>query len=325
MTTTITNGTRAETRRNYATNPSEGAFITGAAAPAGFGGVTPTIATTSGVGAFDGNRWTRVTVGASPTTTPGNNQDLLTGIGVSSQFTNAGIAWTISTYVRSNIAQRVRAQMQWLNGAASNGTVQGADVTLVPNVWTRLSVVNSVAPINTTAFRFDIDAAAGAIAWTAGDTFDYDGILIEQTSELRDFFHGFTVNSGDLQHTWAAGSNTSQSIQTDLIRITPLLMLGYDASADTAAVKRDILGAASPAVTLAPTKLRTGSLAFLFENAATAWAAYDFLSATTTFRLQDTDIARVAMNFVPVGNIRIGLDTETRVLWMLSIDFAEVA
>ena len=95
----------------------------------------------------------------------------------------------LSAYVRSSIAQTVRMQGQGLLGVGGAGVSEGQAVTLVPNKWTRLSVVYTASP-TAKAVRLDVDGAAGAVSWQAGDTFDLANLQVTAGSTLHPYFDG---------------------------------------------------------------------------------------------------------------------------------------
>ncbi len=103
----------------------------------------------------------------------------------------AGQRYALSVWVRSSVAQTVHVQAQWLVGAGSAGSSQGPDTTLVPGVWTRLSVV-AVAPLTALAVRLDIDGGAGYIPWQVGDTLDATMAMITLGSTVWVYADGDT-------------------------------------------------------------------------------------------------------------------------------------
>ena len=107
--------------------------------------------------------------------------------------------------------------------------------------------------------------------------------------------------------------------------LTPLLVVGLSSSREANNTLHRIIGQASPDVTLAEAGLRAGSLTFLCQTLADALAMESIHAALGVIRLIDTDLPGLNMTYVPSGDISLEIDDETRELWTVEVDFAEVA
>ena len=106
---------------------------------------------------------------------------------------SSGDVFTLSAWVRSSKAQTVKISAQWITGVGSAGVSDGANVTLVPNTWTRLSVTNVVATSTAASVRMDIDAGtAGTTPWVNGDTLDATAFMLTTGSTLYSYSDGNT-------------------------------------------------------------------------------------------------------------------------------------
>lgn len=119
--------------------------------------------------------------------TASNGGDLGYGAGVPIALNTP---YTQSIFVRSSAPLVVRPQVQLLTSTgAGTGIIQGQVLQLTPGEWTRLSLTASISAETAYAWRLDTDSA-GAVAYPAGTTLDFDAAMVEQSSELRPFFDG---------------------------------------------------------------------------------------------------------------------------------------
>lgn len=179
-------GTAATIRTNFATNPTlESGATTGWTQWAGTtpGAVTTGVSTSGG--AAYGSSFYRVTWTTTPGAPGGGGLIYDTGTTMS-----ASTQYTISMYVRSSVAATVYPQTQLYNGATATTASTGATVTLVANVWTRISqTVTTGASDNHIQFR----VYNNGTTFVAGTTFDGDAVLIEAAPDLRPYFDGSTT------------------------------------------------------------------------------------------------------------------------------------
>jgi len=107
--------------------------------------------------------------------------------------------------------------------------------------------------------------------------------------------------------------------------LTPTLNLteGYNLSRESANQLHWILGDPSPAVTLRPAKLRTGTLKLRFVTESSADAAVAMHARPAIFTLTDTDLPLSSMRYVLDGTVARDLDPEAFV-WIVSVDYQEI-
>lgn len=106
--------------------------------------------------------------------------------------------------------------------------------------------------------------------------------------------------------------------------ITPELILGWDASQSSRNIVHEIIGKASPDVTLKAAGLRTGTLELLFISAADALTARTMLAQALPFLIESDEAFLDNFRFVVAGTISSALEDTTRNLWTISVDFQEV-
>ncbi len=108
--------------------------------------------------------------------------------------------------------------------------------------------------------------------------------------------------------------------------ITPILMDGFEDSAESQTLVHRIIGRSDPDVTFRAATMGAGRASFVFgSDAAAALAARDALREPGTWTLADTDRPEVGMSFVVQGQITRTLDPETRDVWLVGFDWEAVA
>lgn len=105
----------------------------------------------------------------------------------------------------------------------------------------------------------------------------------------------------------------------------PLQVLGYNSRRQSGNKVHPVLNRESPDVAFISPSLRSGTLRLLFGNETDALAAEDLHCTVGVFVLADTDMPGVGMNYVPSGAIEKSLDEESSKLWVVSVEFEEVA
>lgn len=122
-----------------------------------------------------------------------------------------GKTYTASLYVRSSRAMSMRgAAIHWWDASTTQvGIVIGSPFTLVPNVWTRVSVTGT-APANTDNAVISCYNTTGNV-WNPQDTVDMDAILVEEGTALHAFWDGNTPDTADVTYAWSGTPNLSQS------------------------------------------------------------------------------------------------------------------
>lgn len=107
------------------------------------------------------------------------------------------------------------------------------------------------------------------------------------------------------------------------VTIAPMLMLGFTSARESRSVISRVIGRELPDATLRPMGNRTGSFRLLFADAGTSWQAEQALRIPGLWTLTDTDLPTANMRFVP-GDITRTLDPDTRLRWLVSLNFEEL-
>lgn len=106
--------------------------------------------------------------------------------------------------------------------------------------------------------------------------------------------------------------------------ITPTIVDGYQARREARTIVHPIVNRSNPDVTLRAAGLRVGQLRCVFAVEAAAVDAFNVFAVPQVFALTDPDRA-IGMSFVVAdGEIEIGLDDETRDVWVIVVPFVEV-
>jgi hypothetical protein len=106
--------------------------------------------------------------------------------------------------------------------------------------------------------------------------------------------------------------------------LTPLLVEGWQSSRETGTVLHVVLGSNSPAVTVRPARLRTGTLRTLWDDFTVACIVEQALAAGAVWTLADDDRPEIGMTFVVSGAVELELDDETRRIAWVSFEYTEV-
>jgi hypothetical protein len=215
------------TRINRAYNPSAAVDATNYGFVAGTGGTAT--GTRNAAAGFDGLAglfrvaWTVATSAVS-----GGATYLQAGLAASTQYTH-------SMYVRSSKAQTVRLTAQYqTSGSVNTGTAVNSSATaLAANTWTRISVT-STSTGTTDRVLLTMAAFTGGSNWANGDTLDIDGVLIEATGTLGNYFDG--AYAAGLGHVYAWTGTANLSTSTDLL-YAPVLTLVAKTDAPCARVE----------------------------------------------------------------------------------------
>ena len=117
---------------------------------------------------------------------------------------NTGYA--ASVWVRVTRVQTMTLALLY-TGTSGSGISQpeGPQVTIQPNVWTRLTHT-STSPSGTAGLTARVYAASGGTAWQSGDTLDVDGLFIAEGSTLYNYADGNTAG-----WAWNGAVNNSPS------------------------------------------------------------------------------------------------------------------
>jgi hypothetical protein len=117
----------------------------------------------------------------------------------------------------------------------------------------------------------------------------------------------------------------STTLTKDATVITPVQTLGYSSTQQTGNIVHAVVGRNDPDISFAAAGLRTGTLSFLFLTLADALACRSLHASVGITVLADTDLPGIGMRYVASGAIDVELDDESRLLWIVSVEFQEVA
>ncbi|MBC7868736.1 prepilin-type N-terminal cleavage/methylation domain-containing protein [Candidatus Saccharibacteria bacterium] len=120
----------------------------------------------------------------------------------------AGKTYNFSAYIRASVVTGHKAFVTWQDISSTNLTnVVGSEVSVPVNTWQRLSV-SGTAPANATkvVFVWGPYPATGSPASVAGQTLDFDAVMITEGSTLYNYFDGNSPN-----WIWNGTANNSTS------------------------------------------------------------------------------------------------------------------
>lgn len=115
------------------------------------------------------------------------------------------------------------------------------------------------------------------------------------------------------------------TITRDATSLTPRLVLGYKSEREARNLIHTVIGRPDPEVTMKAAGLRTGTLEFLMLTLTDALAMESLHTGLGVLTLTDDDRPGLNMSYVASGKIEVELDDETRSLWVVRVDFHEVA
>lgn len=113
------------------------------------------------------------------------------GINTPLTAASGNISYTLSAWVRCSVAQNFNFYIEWkdVGGAVIGSTGTSAFTAVAANTWTRVSVTG-ISPAATTGATFVVGPYATALPMPAGSTMDFDCVLAEATSTVKDYFDG---------------------------------------------------------------------------------------------------------------------------------------
>lgn len=116
------------------------------------------------------------------------------------------------------------------------------------------------------------------------------------------------------------------TISNGTTSLVPLLVVGRSWERPSRNRKHDILGSPVPAMSLADAGARKGTVTLLCADSAACAALEALHQASGVLTLTDTETPAYSMRYAVAdgGSIRTSLDPETRVRWLLEVDFQEV-
>ncbi len=122
--------------------------------------------------------------------------------------------YRVSAWMRSNVAARIEPNVEWFNGATNVGSTLGTAVTLVPNVWTRVSHVHTSPGAVTSGGPYWY--AAAGFSFANGNRLDIDGVTFTVGDEEVEFFEGSTASTGLVTYAWTGAAYATASTRTYL-------------------------------------------------------------------------------------------------------------
>lgn len=127
--------------------------------------------------------------------------------------------YTVSAYLRSNVAQMVTPIIRWLDEDAQLIEVTtGAPVEIpATDTWTRVSVTDDTPDGTAFAQLYWVTTTNG---WTAGAHLDIDGVMLESGAVLGTYFDGDTTDLDEpvvgglkTENVWDGDPHDSESLQ----------------------------------------------------------------------------------------------------------------
>lgn len=117
-----------------------------------------------------------------------------------------GASFSFSGWMRSSKAAVVYARTaSYLNASQVGSEQNSANVTLVPNVWTRISITGTVEA-TANGFNPVLEVSGNTASWVTGDYIDGAGALLEWTSTVGSYFDGATPTNGSSSRFWEWGT-----------------------------------------------------------------------------------------------------------------------
>jgi len=118
----------------------------------------------------------------------------------------------------------------------------------------------------------------------------------------------------------------TETITSGSTTITPFTVLGYETTQAGRNIFHDILGRRDDDVSFRPAGLRTGTLNLGFLTEADADECRTFHADGALFVFESDDRPTIGMRYVlGEGGIGVALESETRELWTVAIDYREVS
>ena len=119
-------------------------------------------------------------------------------------------------------------RIQWRAGSPVISSTIGPSLSIPANTWTRLVMIGT-APATTTGARLDADVVTGGANWVAGDTLDWDALLLEQfdgPAVILPYFDGSMANTAEKEYAWIGTAHASASIEkaVEFKVVTPVIV-----------------------------------------------------------------------------------------------------
>jgi general secretion pathway protein G len=125
------------------------------------------------------------------------------------QAVTGGKTYTFSAAIRASVTTGHKAFVQWYDASSTltGTTTWSSEVSIPANTWQRLSVT-ATAPANAASatFVWGPYPASGSPASIAGQTIDFDGVMVTEGSTVYNYADGTTSN-----WIWNGAANASTS------------------------------------------------------------------------------------------------------------------
>lgn len=204
----ITSGS-AVIRRNLILNPAVNVNTTGYSFSTGGGGAATAARVAVSQGPFGSSSFVYQYSVTTGTTSPIG--------GISYTLSTAGSAildqpYTFSVYVRCSVAQTIELSLGFYTSGPVLAT--GGPVTkLQPNTWTRLTVTGYNEYAGDKILMSIFPSFTQGTNWSAGDTLEVTGLMLEASDTLREYFNGTTSAGRGYTYSWTGTANASISRQ----------------------------------------------------------------------------------------------------------------
>lgn len=116
----------------------------------------------------------------------------------------------------------------------------------------------------------------------------------------------------------------AKTITKGATTITPTQVLGYETETQSRNIFHDILNRPAHDTSLRDDTLRSGTLRLLFESETAASEAFQFHTTAGVFSLNYDDFSTIEMLYVREGRMRLALDSDSLILWVLEVGYREV-
>lgn len=114
-------------------------------------------------------------------------------VGIKTPLTtiSSNISYTLSTWVRTSVAQNYNFYIEWRDSGGSliSSTPKNVHTAVTSNTWTRLSVTGT-SPSNATDAYFVVGPYSNGLTMPSGSTMDFDHVLVEASPVVKDYFDG---------------------------------------------------------------------------------------------------------------------------------------
>lgn len=106
--------------------------------------------------------------------------------------------------------------------------------------------------------------------------------------------------------------------------VSPVLVTQYSATFTTKHLLHDVLGSATPDITLQPAGPRSGTMAALLDQERDAARLFQMLQGTTVMFFTDDDTDTTGMTFVANGSVTLSTDDQDKKYWVVTFDYLGV-